>query len=211
MEFNRIAKVGIELEGGWTQRPFGRVDAARNIEWHGDGSVRVAAAYVGEAVVQTPLDNWQAVSDWIVTAYPQVVNATCGLHVHVSFKRIADYALLMDDKFYAFFIERLKAWGTRTNIKAHHSFWHRLDGGNPYCRKTFVPDAQVATRIKTSARYAHLNFCLSLHTTIEARVLPMFKHPHVAVSAVQELLSIYEDYLSQNRKLDIEEVVEGLA
>lgn len=211
MEFNRIAKVGLELEGGWNARPAAREDHVRNIEWHGDGSVRVVAPYVGEAVVQTPLDTWQAVADWMLAAYPAVVNDTCGLHVHVSFKRIADYALLMDDKFYSFFIERLKAWGTRTRIKAHHPFWHRLDGGNTYCKKVFHPDQQVATREKSAARYAHLNFCLKLHSTIEARVLPMFKQANIAVSAVQELLSIYEDYLSQNRKLDLEEVVEGLA
>lgn len=83
MEFMAIAKVGIELEGGWATRPT-------NGAWHTDGSVSIrygtdGAVHIGE-FVSAPLDSWQAVADWVAAAYPTTHNQTCGMHVHVSFR-----------------------------------------------------------------------------------------------------------------------------
>jgi hypothetical protein len=210
MDFARIDRVGIELEGGWATRPG-------NAAHHPDGSVRIqygtnGATVIGE-MVSAPISDWQTISDWIFTTYPAAHNSSCGMHVHVSFKNRRDYARLMDPQFFEYFQERMRTWGTRVGLPASHLFWTRLDGFNTFCRKAFLPDQQAAIRSKHRSggvRYTQLNYCFKVHGTIECRLFPVFKQPRIAASAVQELLSIYEDYLRDNDYVTVVERIDDL-
>jgi hypothetical protein len=207
MDFVKIDRVGIELEGGWVTRPGAAA-------YHIDGSVHVehgtnGATVIGE-MVSAPMSDWQTISDWIFASYPVAHNRSCGLHVHVSFKERRDYARLMDAKFYFYFLERMKAWGDRVGLPESHLFWSRLDGMNTFCQKKFIPDTQAKLKRKGTERYAQLNYCFALHKTIECRLAPVFKQARIAVSYVMELCSIYEEYLASTDYVEVVHRIDDL-
>jgi hypothetical protein len=206
MDFVRINKVGVELEGAWLTRP-------PNAAFTHDGSVSVPGLFdrVGE-YVSAPIATWPDVITWVTETYPSKANDTCGMHVHTSFKSKRDYARLMTPEFWEYFTERITAWGRRVNLGLNHPFWRRLEGSNQYCHKRFQPDVQVTQRRKYySERYTQLNYCFRIHGTIECRLFPVFKEARIAVSAINELLDIYETYLRDTTHIDVVERVDGLA
>lgn len=213
-----INKVGIELEGAWAVKP--------NSLQH-DGSVKFeatelecehvchclecsaldptiidqgrscSAKYIGE-VASKPIAP-RSVSKWVRSAYPQAINPSCGFHIHVSFKNINSYLVLMDRKFYEFFLTKMQEFGDKNKIPKTHPFWSRLRGENRFCKREFNPDKQI-NEIKKyhDFRYQHLNFCHTLHGTMENRLFPMFKEIDLAVAAVYTYLDCLEEYLSKN-------------
>jgi len=186
MTFKFIDKVGIEIEGGWNVvPPCGPVGS--------DGSVQVSAPFVGE-IRSRPLARYETVMDYVRNNWPTATNRTCGFHVHVSLKNEFAYSLLMDKRFYDFFIARITAWATAQPIR-NQNFWDRLNGLNTYCQKRFSPDIQAERTYKDGIRYAHLNFCFLQHGTLECRLFPTFKQADTAVKAVTEFLSIVEEWL----------------
>jgi hypothetical protein len=214
MQFDRIARVGLEVEGAWAHAPAGA-------SFHYDGSVSgIAPAedgrpyrFVGE-FVSPPMGTWADVESWLRGAYPDGFNASCGLHVHTSFKSKRDYARLMDAKFWPVFTARMEAWGRFAGLGANHRYWARLSGANGFCRKLHTPEIQVRQARKTGARYTQLNYCFALHKTIECRLFPVFRKPGVSVSAVRELLTTYETFLAEGAAAAGETVtlrVDGLA
>jgi hypothetical protein len=184
-----IDRVGVELEGGWND--------AQDFEIFGDGSVNVTANYVGEAHTyprpyslndESTID---AFNRQFENMYPDRVDNTCGMHVHVSFKSIGAYNAFVCNEFADWVIAGLKAWGANTtssNLK------RRLAGENSFAETTY--DAQTAlrqclTRNKHDApRYTAVNYCYNTHGTMEVRVLPMFKDKAVGQAAVKALIHL---------------------
>lgn len=218
-----IDKIGIEFEGGWDKRcvkpyrdtnengdPMTSTEARalmREDRMHGsgcrclmdknvhDGSVSCSGAWTGEVPVG-PEDPKNI--DEMFRFYPEYGNRTCGMHVHVSFKRQYYYRRLMDPEFYTYFKTQLLAWGERHGVK-NSNFYSRLRGENQYCKDQWLMEAQVNTAHKDSCRYAILNYCYNLHKTLEVRVLPYFKSPETAKQAVLAVLNIICDWLYQHR------------
>lgn len=189
MNFNYIDKVGVEIEGGWdVQPPCGPVGS--------DGSVCVTAPIRGE-IRSRPMKQWDTIEGYVNDNWPVHTDRTCGFHIHVSVKNTHLYSALMDKRFYDFFLARMEAWGRANDIQ-NAEFWDRLKGQNQFCKKEWKPDnqAEVASKHATD-RYTHWNFCWTLHTTAECRLLPTFKKKHVAVKAVREVLSIVEEWLDK--------------
>lgn len=182
----RINRVGVELEGGWRDWP-------PNMEGdiHGDGSVSVHSAgvrHVGELVSapMPPVD----LPRWMEKHYPHAANETCGLHVHMSFRTALTYQRLMSTDYFEYILKQLNDWGRATPAVNSTTpwFYSRLRGDNTYCRREYRADAQAASRYKDSVRYAALNYCYTLHKTLEVRVLPMFPDMSVGIPAVVELM-----------------------
>ena len=186
--YKYVDKVGVELEGGW--------DDERELEH--DGSVDVQARYTGE--LPSPPCKPAALIPWMGANYPDAVNATCGMHVHVSLRCVSQYAKLMEYDFHEYLKRELLAWGKRAKIIKNHPFWSRLAGENHYCQDVHRPEAQFLQTDKYSSRYAMINYTWARYGTIEIRVLPAFKLCRVAQAAVLALLDIFESYLDVQPK-----------
>lgn len=196
-------RIGIEIEGRFADLSAARLRAdSLGATGCGDGSIGGGRGSPYE--FQTKPAPMAGAIDQLVSLYPDDTDGTCGMHVHVSFNAATDVGLLCTEAFFGYFRRRWEAWGTRmgvqgrgadANANSQHrgEFWRRLYGGNDYCNiNTHVPN-----RIQDMDRYHQLNFAAyEEHGTVECRLLPMFRTSSLAVSAVQELISIYEDFLA---------------
>jgi hypothetical protein len=221
---NRVYKVGVELEGGWRQIPKG-VDHIER-----DGSVKFAAEqqafdaidmqriaagllprnrnrlpglHVGE--LPSPILLPENLEKWLSHHYPQEVNKTCGMHVHMSFRNVFQYAQLMREDFTWTMIEFLRKWGLEAVgqnwIPADHCLFDRLSGNSEYCQLLYQADEQ-ATKVRKEYdhhapghRYTAVNYAFSKTSTIEIRVLPMMPTAEIALSAIQRVMDITSAFL----------------
>src|SRR5690606_19087235 len=99
MQFKRIKKVGVELEGGWDRT------IPESIKH--DGSVRVPEARQGGEAASDPLATPTAMENWVLQNYPDHTNQTCGIHVHVSFNEL-NYSRIIDPDFYREFLNKMR-------------------------------------------------------------------------------------------------------
>jgi len=202
-----ISKIGLEIEGGW----FSTEDKPESLtSWHHDDSVRnirktqngVPIRFIGEAV-SIPLANLSAVHEWINIYWPDRKNKSCGFHIHTSFVDPKFYWYLVNEDFYIQFYKKMKAVGNKLHLSAH--FFDRLMGKNVHCQKLFKGREQLYALTKTNNRYSQLNYCYSLHGTLENRlpcaILPIRK----AQQYVDEYIQFIENYLEAHPKPEITE------
>lgn len=195
MPTNYIKRIGLELEGGWRTRP--------GWELRRDGSVEVRADYVGE-LSSPPYSNLANAEMWMRRYYPHIVNTSCGFHIHVSLEP-GLYSRLMCREFYEAFVKAYHDWGTTTFDGQRSTdnavrFFQRLEGQNRYCATRFQPDIQTQVTSRQNptvweSRYALLNFCWSLHGTLESRLLPMFNNVELSVSAMRVFTNLINSWL----------------
>lgn len=190
-----IKLFGIELEGGWDQVFTDEV-------LRHDGSVRqpissvtgLPCPHYGE-LPSEPLRATE-VEAWIRKYYPQGVNDSCGFHVHFSTKKNLDYGRLMERKFFTQFHKAAGEWGKSMNLPTGHPFWPRWQGENTqYCGKQHIPHKQVYVPNKGGERYTMLNYCFSLHGTIEVRLAPGWETADLAVKWVEFIAEQVDAYL----------------
>lgn len=131
--------------------------------------------------------------------YPSHVNDTCGMHVHMSFRKAFLYQRLMDERYPATIIDAVEKWAKRESLPDDNPIWDRLQGNNSYCKHEFYPDSQAACKNKNhhreGSRYTSINYCYGLHETIECRLLPMMPDAEMGIKAVQEVINITNAYL----------------
>ena len=186
-----IHKVGVELEGGW-------LDDSQPQGMHGDGSVTVVAPWVGE--ISSPAMLPHELPPWIAKNYCDIINASCGFHIHVSTRHHGDYARLMQEEFSTFLLSQFEAWGNKLKrLREYQPFWQRLAGENDFCQKTFIPEQQWHARSRSYERYTQLNYCHGVHGTLELRLLPMFPDVRDAISATKLFLSCANGYIAHSR------------
>lgn len=196
-----VRRVGIELEGGWDRRPACVAD--RSVRFRGDGSVSVGGSVHSGEVASLPIKPAE-VPAFIADAYPDRVGDSCGLHVHLSFSdeidrddwaepnAVALSWLADSNRFGRFLRARLGAWGRRYPCRSK-PFWSRLRGENHYCQDAFNGNEAFAGR---GNRYCAVNFlAYREHSTVEIRVLPMFKERSTAIAAIVEVIATAESYL----------------
>src|SRR3990167_1610829 len=124
---NRVMTVGVELEGGWDILPKGCSPPIR------DGSVHVEGVYIGEypsPVLNFDPENKLYWKKWVTKMYPQHLNQTCGMHVHMSFRTALTYQRLMSPTYPATIVAYVKKWALSKSIfesiTADHCIWERL-------------------------------------------------------------------------------------
>lgn len=196
-----VSKVGVELEGGWNT-DFEDDDPT---ELHADHSVRVTAQHVGEAVSK-PL-SLEEVLEWTDKHYPDVMDASCGLHIHTSVKNDSLYAALAESPlFYLRFLKWGKAFLDGLEGAEHTLLMNRLSGANRFCAMKFVPQRQIPLKTKgggntidTNPRYAQLNFAKGVHGTIENRTFPIFTKKKIALKAIEGYVNLMEEFLSEKK------------
>ncbi|MGH7275283.1 MAG: hypothetical protein ACREIQ_12645 [Nitrospiria bacterium] len=198
-----IAAVGVELEGGWDKRPKDPL--------HEDLSLKnLNANHIGE-IASKPFKSLELLEAFLEASAPNVVNNTCGFHVHVSFKEPIHYHWLTTPRFYKLLLLKIKRWGLDEGIPADHHFWKRWRGTfklphnhRNYCRKEFIPEKQLNNMIKGNdgtVRHCHLNYCLAMHGTLELRLFPAFEWADRKryFSAVRCFIDTIEFFLNKER------------
>lgn len=194
VRLNRIYRVGVELEGGWDKSP----DPQFRLEH--DGSVQGTNALFAAGELPSPPMEVDKIEAWIRKFYPDRVNETCGMHVHLSVKSALTYQRLMRPEYPKTIIEEFKKW-SKENLPANHCIFDRLAGKSIYCRHVFSADDQVMNvekdhnRDRRGNRYTVVNYCWGRHQTAECRLLPMMPDVDTSVRAVQELIDITNKFL----------------
>lgn len=231
---NRIALAGIELEGGWIKNPPNPVVHDGSVkfpqpsmkkvpafstqqeeqEWYNTERARLKAMTpkaVGEIVSRPMEASETVVTEFVTTNYPSMVNATCGLHVHMSFKHRLNYQRLMTADYTLAMVEGLKAWATKEKLPKEHPLWPRLlRPDHQHCSHTYCGEEQVKqtgkdfhSRGKPHSRYTAINYCYAQHQTVECRLLSMMETPDQAVRAVMEVLAITNRFLAKVRAREL--------
>lgn len=231
---NRIKLVGIELEGGWDRNvPGEEVIRDGSVEFHPPqfpptprdpvtgnrrplqpdqqaliDNWRQPRAAIGE-IVSKPLPVGQ-VAAWVRKCYPEHVNKTCGLHVHMSFEHKLNYSRLMTPDFTPYMVNAIREFGHKESLPDDHALWPRVNEPNhPHCAHIYLGDKQAIvgvkdyrSRGKEYSRYTFLNYCEKFHKTIECRGLCMFTDAEQAVRAIMCVLDSTNAFLSKIRRVE---------
>jgi hypothetical protein len=207
---NRINLVGVELEGGWNERPHGRIpdrDSSVQFNLVDDDLTKIALiTQIGE-IPLPPL----SVKEFPATMkiyYPNYVNKTCGMHVHLSTLKAFSYQRLMVNKPYSYpatIVEYIKRWAVAEKLPTKHPIWERLAGKCEYCQHVFQAEEQAKAASKdfdhhrNGHRYTVVGYCWSRYKTLECRLLPMFTTYDQGVRAVQEVINITNAFLAASK------------
>jgi hypothetical protein len=166
---NRIAAVGLELEGGWLTNPPFPLQQDNSVKFpvppikrpgtfrNRDEEVAWLAAaraemekhevpYTGEITTgANPLPpQLVAIEAWVRTHYPQKVNETCGLHVHTSFIHKLNYQRLMTPDFTTAMIKALREWAEEEKLPKDHPLMPRIwEKDHLHCAHVYCGEEQA--------------------------------------------------------------------
>jgi hypothetical protein len=192
-------QMGVELEGGWFKSRKLIADKVRGAAAHDDRSVHIDASHHPGEIVTRPHESLDELLKDVEVLWPDVVNDSCGLHIHASFSPL-NTSILATKEFYAYFKEQWAAWGKIMKLPKDHEFWVRLSGGKKFCKDIFEPEVQLGTSAASrgsEARYTMLNFhAWEKHKTLECRLLPMFSDREVGAESIRHMAWIYDSYLN---------------
>lgn len=219
---NRIQNIGIELEGLWEVVPKG-AKIIKDTSVKGFSSAllnKIADTGVGAiGEISSPPIVPAVLEPWIIRHYPQHVNESCGLHIHMSFGSCDRYSTLMDIRYHDTLMHYIDKWAKAEGFPSSHWIFERLKGESVYCQRKFWPDKQVLQRekiydkVKEGHRYTMLNYCHGLLGTMEVRVLPMMKTPQQSIRALQLVMDVTNACLTklyEKRRINPEKfVLEG--
>jgi hypothetical protein len=137
---NRLAFIGIELEGGW-KSPDPVMRIIRDGSVFAEGFPKGFNQSAGHRHGEFPSDILEpaAVARWIRKYYPDFHDTTCGLHIHMSFRDAKHYESLMSMEYQDTLLHYLMIWGAKNAIPDSHHFWERVKGQNRFCKKEFWP------------------------------------------------------------------------
>jgi len=189
----RVKKIGVELEGAWSQLPPGVQRVERDGSVFRNRGPGALFPFIGELPLPATPPN--DIAPILTLNYPHKVDKTCGMHVHMSFDTLWHYQLLMVPEYQETICHYLKLWAKRKGFRADHHIWERLDGNSEFCRKGFWPHLQARYRDKDfdhnreGHRYTIIHYCGRLGT-IECRVLPMMKNATLAIEAIAQVVAI---------------------
>lgn len=160
---------------------------------------RIPRLEVGE--LPSPIMEPKMAEAWMKTFYPSHVNATCGLHVHMSFKHAITYQRLMTPRYQDTIVEYMTRWAKKEPLKTDHPIWERLEGKSRFCKLEFAADLQTKRpkdfdQTGPGNRYTAINYSYRAHGTIECRLLPMMKEWEQGYRAIKEVLNITEAFLA---------------
>ena len=213
-EKDRIALVGVELEGGWEKlvgelkpQPDGSVfhngiDARTPEELTRVNRIK----HKGE--IPLPPVSQRELPALMKLYYPFYVDKSCGMHVHLSTNRPFTYQRLMVNTPFSYpatIVEYIWRWAKQEKLPESHAIWPRLAGLNEYCQHVFHADEQVKTTNKDydhhrhGHRYTVISFCWSRYKTLECRLLPMMETADQGIRAVQEVVRITNAFIAATK------------
>lgn len=190
-------QLGVELEGSWWKRKEDIASTVRGAVAVKDDSVHIGQGHPGE-IYTRPHDSMDALLADVDKLWPDLVDESCGLHVHASFTPLQT-TLLADREFWSYYLAAWEQWGKQNKVERGHVFWVRLRGDNKFTTHIFEPQKQLTGRKndRREDRYTMLNFyAWEKHRTLESRLLPMFSNKDMAMSAIRATADIYDNYLT---------------
>jgi len=132
------------------------------------------------------------------------INASMGLHIHVSLNNNRDYYRLASLKFHNWFIERLKdtdLWNRcpRLRKRVYNDDIHPFSdhGYGHYCRplqNSYDIDSQLKRR---SRKYRRITFMKGKYDTIEFRLFPAMENPEDVMEAIDIVTTSINAYLRE--------------
>ncbi len=214
---NRVYRVGIEVEGGWTQRgvrskvvPDGSVfEHGRRLpptvtqEVLANGFIYGEIASEPREVIKGSNTDFRV---WMAKYYPQIVDETCGMHVHVSFPNPLLYGRCMDPRFPATIVASIGQWANEEGLSGDHPLWPRLQNQNRYCKHDFDAENQITPtgkdydQTRLGNRYTVVNYCYGRTTTWECRLLPMMATVEQGIRAVERVIDTTNAFLVATAK-----------
>lgn len=131
------------------------------------------------------------------------VNSTCGLHIHLSFAKMADYYKLMTWKFAQMFQNKFKEIFTSSNdtlrITEYYSYFYTSE---EYFNKRI--STQILDNYKSHERYNSINYnAFNLYKTIEFRAFAATDSFLKFKKTVNFLLNIVEEHISESNFQEI--------
>lgn len=210
----KIARVGVELEGGW-RRTFPDLRFVSEASVDPPPGYRARREHWGE-LVSPPMERAK-VEAWVREHYPDDIPApadvgtraerSCGLHIHVSFTDLDYLRECVGKKFHNFMRGEFKRWGEMQGFPEGSYYWYRWEGKNRFCTADYQPGPQMEWMEKgrnRQNRRSMLNYPL-YYKTVEWRMLPMFpmeggegvRGVDKAVSAIHHYLSAVERWLEK--------------
>lgn len=213
---NRVALVGVELEGGWKVQPAGMAivrDGSVFKDGGDDGALK-RDQFPDHKCGELPIGPFQVaqIAKAMRQCWPDIVDKSCGLHIHQSFNSLFHYMLLADSASYQETIcKYLAIWAKEEGFDAKHDIWNRLSGKSAYCQKEFWPQAQMTRAAKDhdQARHGHrytvVNYCFERFSTVEIRVLPMMTSVEQGIRGVKRVIDITNAYLLKTEKSKLKE------
>lgn len=156
-------------------------------------------------IVSEPYESSAELSAWMLKNWPDITNKSCGLHFHISVNKNGYYSCLMDPKFYDFYKKSLSELikKEKLNKNIQDRFNNKSSWAQTYCEDNFRPEKQFRVNKKvyrhnSTDRYAQLNYCWSLHSTLEVRVFSAHCSPRAAVKCLMWWINLIETYLEEN-------------
>lgn len=201
---NKIYRIGIELEGGWVKLPPGVTRLQHDGSVQIDRAIGDPAFQPGElAIGPITMEEWPK---WLKVNYPQKVNHTCGMHVHLSPRTSLAYSRLMDPSYPGTVVAYVSTWAKREGLAKDHPIWPRLRGKSIFCQHLYMADDQIRNtgkdhnRERPGHRYTVINYCHGRYGTVECRLLPMMQDAEQAQRLIQEYIDITNAFLRATRK-----------
>ncbi len=204
---NRVTLLGVELEGGWKD-----VHVLPGIDVERDGSVfKVADAgglrrngYPDYLCGEIPIGPFLVgqMPAAMKRYWPDVIDQSCGMHVHMSFETLMQYNILTDSPAYQeTMMAYLKRWAQSEGFPEKDPIWGRLSGKCVYCQRKFWPMAQMETikkdhdKERFGHRYTAIHYAWQRTKTVECRLLPMMATVEQGIRAVRQVVDITNAYL----------------
>lgn len=182
-----------------------RLDIRTNVLATADLTGNAGRLPVQTGEIPSPVMPPSEMPTWMRRFYPQVVNETCGLHVHMSFGNALHYQRLMVPAYQDAILTWITRFAEEEKLPTSHPLWERLKGNSRYCQHRFWPDLQVRQRAKDhdqqreGHRYTTINFCYGTNGTVECRLLPMMNEVEQGIRAVQRVLDITNAFLGNGK------------
>jgi hypothetical protein len=206
-----IDKIGIEVECGIDKNLRERQTRVPNFSKEHDGSIAVEnSRSKGREYVSNPVDYPEGIEGLeqnVRSLYGIIteVNASMGLHIHVSMNKDRDYYRLTSLKFHDFFIERVRdsdLWDKcprlrkRVRDSQRHPFSSSTTYGY-YCKAindNYTIDKQLDSH---SGKYRRINFQKHKYDTVEFRLFPAMESPEKVIEAINLVTTSINAYLRE--------------
>lgn len=170
-----------------------------------DGSISSHNGYAVEFVQKRLFRTRQRTKKALEEIYPHIseVNKSMGLHIHISVKNDDMYMDFASIRFFKYFVDKLE---NSPLYEKYYELKRRMEDNNKYAcsaicdyDETKLIQWQITADDKKSVRYHAVNFCYSLHGTIEFRIFPAMEKVEGVTECINFVLDTMKSYIAEGK------------